>query len=69
MKMYDNHFQKTKRQVNYAFIIVLAILGFFWGSVGFFGYRFYSVASEIGVKKTFEIIWYGPDNSTLKGEK
>ena len=53
---------------NLMFFMVFISIIVFWSVMGFFSFKLYGSVSEIGLKKTWEIIWEGPGNSTIKGE-
>ena len=59
----------TQSKFNVMFVVSGILVVLIWATIGFFGYKFYKSVSEVGMKKTVGIIWEGPGNSTIKGEK
>ena len=53
---------------NIMFIFTFLSTIVFWSVMGFFTFKLYGSVSEVGLKKTWETIWEGPGNSTIKGE-
>ena len=57
------------KKFNILFVTAFIANVMLWCFLGFFGFKLYASVSEVGLKKTIETVWEGPNNSTIKGEK